>query len=221
LAARISKRQMKQDPFIEYVLRAWEYITGHQQMVFIGLVVVLVAAALVGWGMHSRKQARINASSQFADALSAYRTGDLKTADELFKMVVKDYGSTENGVFAEYFVGKCALDSGRYLDAIQAFDKYLGAGARYPFFHDAAMEGKAVAYEDQHQYKEAGQAYLDLAKSLKTNAFMETTYLRRAGEAFRLAGETQRAIEILGPLVDKSTGTERRDLEIELEILKG
>ena len=212
---------MKQDPFVENVLRSWEYVTEHQQLFFIALVGVVVVVALVGWGVHSRKQARVKASSEFADALAAYRTGDLKTAEDLFKMVGKDYGSTEGGIFAQYFIGKCALDSGRYLDAIQAFDKYLGMSSRYPFFHDAAMEGKAVAYEDQHQYKEAAQTYLDLAKNLKTNTFMETTYLRRAGEDFRLAGETQRAIEILGPLVEKSTGLERRDLEIELEILKG
>lgn len=221
MAARISKRQMKQDPFVENVLRAWEYLRERQQLFFIALVAVVIAAALVGWGMHSHKQARVNASSQFADALSAYRTGDLKTAEELFKMVTKDYGSTQEGVYARYFVGKCALDGGRFLDAVQAFDKYIGTSVRYPFFHDAAMEGKAVAYEDEHRYKEAGEAYLELAKNLKTNTFMETTFLRRAGEDFRLAGETQRAIEILGPLVDKATGTERRDLEIELEILKG
>ncbi len=212
---------MKQDPFVEHVLRSWEYITGHHQAFFIGLLGIVVAVALVGWGVHARKASRANASSQFADALTAYRTGDLKSAEDLFKMVVKDYGSTEDGVYAQYFVGKCALDSGRFIDAIQAFDKYLAESERYSFFHDAAMEGKAVAYEDQHQYKQAAETYLDLAKNLKTNTFMETTYLRRAGEDFRLAGETQRAIEVLGPLVDKMTGLDRRNLEIELEILKG
>ena len=83
------------------------------------------------------------------------------------------------------------------------------------------MEGKAVALENEHRYDEAGDAYLDLAKNIKTNHFMETTYLRRAAENYRLGNQTEKAIEVLGTLLDKATGTERRDIEIELAILRG
>jgi len=220
-AARISKRQMKEDTFLTGTLRAWEYIREHEKQFFIGLVVVVCAAAVVGWATYAKKQTRSRASSQFADALGAFRGGDFKTAEELFTRIAKDYGNVQEGAFSNYFVGKCALESGNYLGAVQAFDGYLSKSGRYQFFHDAAMEGKAVAFENEHRYQEAADTYLALAKDLRTNHFMETTCLRRAAENFRLSNQTQKAIEVLGTLLDKTKGTERRDIEIELAILRG
>lgn len=221
MAARISKRQIKEDPFIENVLRSWEYVREHQQRFFIALLVVVVAAVVVGWGAYSRKQSHARASNQFADGLDAFRMGDLKTAEELFKLTVTDYRTSQEGIYAQYFIGKCSLESGKYADAIKAFDTYLGESVRHPFFRDSAMEGKAVAYENERRYVEAANTYLELGKNIKMNTFMETTYLKRAADNFRRANQTQRAIEVLGTLSEKATGADKRDLEIELAILKG
>jgi tetratricopeptide (TPR) repeat protein len=211
---------MKEDPFIENVLRGWEYVREHQQRFFVALLVVVVAAAVAAWGVHSRTQSRVRASSQFADALSAFRMGDLKTAEELFTLTSNSYRGSQEAVYAQYFLGKCALESGRNLDAVKAFDTYLAESERHPFFRDAALEGKAVAYENEERYVEAAETYLELAKT-KTNTLMETSALRRAVKDFRLANQPQRAIELLGTLIDEATGVEKRDLEIELAVLKG
>jgi tetratricopeptide (TPR) repeat protein len=220
-AARITKRQLKEDTFIATTLKAWEYIREHERYLFIGLVAVIVVAVATAWAAYSKRQSGVKASSQFADALVSFRTGDFKTAEELFGLLSNEYGSRQEGAYANYFLGTCALETGKYLDAIQAFDRYLAKNGGYPFFHDAAMEGKAVALENEHRYQEAGETYLDLAKNIKTNSFMETSYLRRSAENFRLANQTQKTIEVLGMLLDKATGTERRDIEIELEVLRG
>jgi predicted Zn-dependent protease len=221
VAARISKRQLKEDTFIATTLKTWEYVREHERRFFIGLVVIVCAVAVGAWATYAKKQSREKASSQFADALSSFRMGDFKTAEELFALVAKEYGGTEEGIYASYFLGKCNLESGKYLDAIQAFERYLAKSGGHPFFHDAAMEGKAVALENEHRYAEAGDAYVDLAKNIRTNHFMENDYLKRAAEDYRLGNQTQKAIEILSALLAKATGTERRDIEIELAILRG
>lgn len=220
-AARISKRQLKEDTFIATTLKAWEYVRDHEKSFFIGLVVVVCIAAIIGWAGYARKQGGVKAASQFADALASFRQGDFKTAEDLFTLLSKEYGGREDGVYASYFLGKCALETGKYLDAIQAFDRYLAKCGPHPFFRDAAMEGKAVALENEQRYQEAGDLYLELANNIKTNHFMETTYLRRSAENYRLGNQTQKAIEVLGTLLGKATGSERRDVEIELEILRG
>ncbi|MGD1048322.1 MAG: hypothetical protein ABR899_06165 [Candidatus Krumholzibacteriaceae bacterium] len=220
-AARISRRQLKEDTFIATTLKVWEYVQEKEKSFFIGLIIVVCIAVAAVWGVYAKKQAGVKASSQFADGLTSFRTGDLKTAEQIFAPISKDYSGKREGAYADYFLGKCALESGKNLDAIVAFDRYLSKGGSYPFFHDAAMEGKAVALENERRYQEAGETYLDLSKNIKTNHFMETSYLRRSAEDFRLANQTQRAIEVLGTLLDKATGTDRRDIEIEMEILKG
>jgi predicted negative regulator of RcsB-dependent stress response len=202
-------------------MKAWEYVREHEKLFFICLVAVVVAVAAVVWAGYAKKQNREKASSQFADALTSFRTGDIKTAEELFSFVAKEYGGTEEGVYASFFVGKCNLENGKYLDAIQAFDRYLSRSGGHTFFHDAALEGKAVALENERRYVEAGNAYVDLTKKIKTNRFMESEYLKRAAENYRLGNETQKAIEVLSILLDKTTGTERRDIEIEIAVLRG
>jgi tetratricopeptide (TPR) repeat protein len=212
---------MKEDTFIATTLKAWEYLRDHEKSFFIGLVVIVCIAAMAGWAAYARKQGGVKAASHFADAMASFRTGDLKTAQEMFALISKEYGGREEGICANYFVGKCLLETGKHAEAIEAFDRYLSKSGRNPFFRDAAMEGKAVSLESEHRYKDAGDAYLELSKNLKTNRFMETTYLKRAAESFRLANETEKAIEVLGILLDKANGTERRDIEVEMEILRG
>jgi len=220
-AARISKKQLREDTFIATTLKTWEYVRENEKRFFIGLVVIVCAVAVAGWAAYAKKQSRGKASSQFAEALASFRTGDFKTAEELFALVAKEYGGTEDGVYASYFLGKCSLESGKYLDAIQAFERYIAKSGNHPFFHDAALEGRAVALANEHRYVEAADAYVDLTKNIKTNRFMETEYLKRAAENYRLGNQTEKAIEILSALLGKTTGTERRDIEIELAILRG
>lgn len=220
-AARITKKQLKEDNFIATTLKTWEYVREHERRFFIGLVVIVCAVAVSGWAAYAKRQNRAKASSQFADALASFRTGDFKTAEELFALVAKEYGGVEEGVYASFFLGKCDLESGKYLDAIQAFERYIAKSGKHPFFHDAALEGKAVALENEHRYVEAGDAYVDLVKKIETNGFMETVYLKRAAENYRLGNQTEKAIEVLSMLLGKATGTERRDIEVELAILRG
>lgn len=220
-SARITKKQLKEDTFIASTMKAWEYVRDHEKLFFAGLLAVVVAVALIVWAGYAKKQSREKASSQFADALTSFRTGDMKTAEELFSFVSKEYGGTEEGIYASYFLGKCNLENGKYLDAIQAFDRYIAKSGRHPFFHDAALEGRAVALENERRYVEAADAFVDLTKKIKTNRFMESEYLKRAAENYRLGNQTEKAIEILSTLLDKTTGTERRDIEIEIAVLRG
>ena len=220
-AARISKRQLKEDTFIATTLKAWEYVLSNEKSFFIALIVVVCVAAASAWGIHAKRETAVKASSQFGEALTAFRTGDVKTAEEILAPVSKEYGGRREGAYADYFLGKCALETGKFPEAIKAFDRYLSKSGSYPFFHDAAMEGKAVAFEDGRQYQQAAETYLELSKNIKTNGFMETTYLRRAAENFRLANEKQKALDVLGELLEKATGADRKDIEIEMEVLRG
>ncbi len=221
MSGRITKRQMKEDTFVSSMLRAWEYFRSHERAIFLALLGVVIVVALGAWGAYARRQSAERAAGKFSDAIMVFRSGDLKSAEELFRLVADEHGGTREGAYAQYFAGKCALETGRYGEAAEAFDRYLEKGGRHSFFHDAAMEGKAVAFSNERRYEDAAAAYAELAEHPKTNSFMKPVYLRRAADNLRLAGQPQRAAEVLGTLLETATGTERRDIEIEIEILKG
>lgn len=218
---KLSKHDLKEDNFITFVLESWEFVRVHQNKFFIGLIALVIIVAGTVWMNNSRQQARESAEAQFAEAMASFRNMQYKSAGEMFEIINERYGSMKEGVHANYFIGQCALLEGRNPDAIDAFGKYLEHADKYPFFRDAAMDGMAVAYENERNYEKAAQIYLELAAGLKTNTFMETAYLRQAADNLKLSNQNAKAIEVLESLLDKSTGADRRDIEIELDILRG
>jgi tetratricopeptide (TPR) repeat protein len=203
------------------VLRAWEYIREHQNRFFTILVVILVIIAGSLYFVNSRNQTKTEARTQFAEALTAFSTGELRTAEEMFKQLADRFRGLEEGVNSSYFAGKCAYEDGRYSHAIEHFQRYLDHAGKYTFFHDAAMEGLASAWENENNYASASEIYLQLADNMKTNTFMEMAYLRKAADTLKLSRNNEKAIEVLQRLLELSSGTERRDVEIEIEILQG
>lgn len=221
LARKLSRKEIKRDPFVTATLNAWEYTREHQGTVFAGLIILVVVIAVAVWMQNSRRGGRIEAITQFSEALTAFRMGDVKTAEQLFAMAHENHGSTREGVHALYFIGKCLLIEGNYSAAIESFDRYVANSNKYNDFYDAAMDGKGIALMNQQQYAEAAELYSELAGSIQTNAFMETVYLRRAVENYKLSDQPDRAVKIMRQLLEQTTGTERRDLEVEIAILSG
>lgn len=217
---KLSKHDLKDDNFVTYTLKAWEYLRENQNKFFIGLVILVVVAATAVWMGNSRTRARETAREQFSEALASFRTGQFKTAEEMFKIIEERYGSLEEGAAAPYFIGRCALLQGRNSDAVKSFEKYLGKASKQPFYRDAAMEGMAVAWENDRDYAKAADIYLELAESLKANTFMETTYLKRAADLLKLSNQNSRAVEVLEKLLARTKGKERIEIELELGALK-
>ncbi len=218
---KLSKHDLKDDNFVTTVLRAKEYIYEHQNAFFIGLIAVIVIVAGTLWMTNTRGKTKDTAATQFAEALASFRSGDIKTAEEMFRIIDERFGGFKEGAYAAYFAGKCALEDGRNTHAIELFDSYLSRAGKYPFFHDAAFEGIATAWENERDYEKASDAYLKLIGNIKTNSFEEMAYLRKAADALKMSDRRDKAVEVLERLKELSSGIEKRDIEIEIEILRG
>jgi len=218
---RITKKQMKEDTFISTTIRAWEFIREHENQFFIALLVLIIIVAAGGWYRHSRAVQKENAITQFSQGLFAYRRGDLKTAREMFKITYDKFGNTKEGAYSLYFIAKCDLEMGQNSKAMEGFQKYLDEkSGRYPYYHDAALDGLATALENERRYKEAADIYMKLIRELKTNRFMEAYYMRKAADNLKLSSRYDEAIEVLKSLKDKVKGLEKRDIEVELAVLE-
>ncbi len=197
-----SKHHLKEDSFVSNVILAWEYMRRHQNQFFTALVVLIVVIAGSIWISNSRGSTEEKARTQFAEALAAFRQGNIENAEEMFRLVEDRFKGLREGAYATYFAGKCALERGRNANAIELFEDYLGRSDKYPFFHDAAREGMAVAYENEREYGKAAEIYLELASSAETNSFMKPSYLRRAADTLKLSQQPEKAIDALERLRD-------------------
>ncbi|MBN2185698.1 MAG: tetratricopeptide repeat protein [Candidatus Krumholzibacteriota bacterium] len=218
---KLTKHELKDDAFVTFVLDAREYIRENQNKIFIGLIalVVLIAGSL--WMNNSRIQAREEAKAHFSEALSSFRNGQIQSAEELFRLTEERFGKLQEGAYSAYFIGQCALIDGRNAEAIEAFENYLDRAGKFPFFKKAAMDGMATAFGNDRNYDRAAEIYIDLIAEIKDDSFMENLYLKKGAEMCRLSNRNDQAIEMLERLLEKTTGVERRDIQIELDILRG
>ena len=219
---KVTKKQIKEDSFVTATINAWEYIKEHENQFFIILVIILVIAAGGGWFTHAKRVNREKAITQFSEGLFAFQHGDIKTAEELFKDNVKNYGGgIREAAYSQYFLALCALEDGRNTEAIDRFRKYTNEMShKFPYYHDAALDGIATALENERRYKEAADVYLKLLKNMKTNKFYEDYYMRKAADDLKLSSRIDEAIAILKKLHEKAKGLDRRNIEVELEILE-
>ena len=218
---KLTKHELKEDGFVTFVLAAREYVIENQNRIFIGLVALVVIIAGIIWVNNSRIQAREDAKMQFAEALSSFRNGQIQSAEELFRMTEERFGNLREGTYSSYFTGQCALMDGRNTEAIEAFERYLERAEKYPFFKEAAMDGMATAFAHDRNYGRAAEIYADLTAVVDDDSFKENLYSKKAADMFKLAGEDGQAIEVLEQLLENTTGLQRRDIQIELDILRG
>ena len=218
---KLSRHELKEDNFVTFILEAREYMRENQNKFFAGLIVLIVVIAGAIWMNNSRMQARESAEAQFSEALASFGAGQIKTAEEMFKIIDDRFGSLEQGVCSLYFLGKIALAEGRNAEATAYFEEYISMSSEYPFFRDPAREGLAISYENARNYVKASEIYLELFEDLSSNEFMGETYLERAADNLLLANQRTRAIEVLEKLVEMTSGEKRRELEIQLDLLRG
>lgn len=218
---RITKKQLKKDSFITTTLKAWEYSRGHQTTIFVVFLIVVVAIVGILWTMQSRREAADRLANRFGEAMSYFIAGQLSAAEETFKVVREQGGGSRDAVYSRYLIGKCALEDRRYLEAIEAFDDYMASAGKYDFFYDAAMAGKATALENERRFEEAAAVFEQLASHPKTNSFDKKSYLTSAAENYKKSNQKEKALEVMEQLLELSEGVEKRDLEVEISILRG
>jgi tetratricopeptide (TPR) repeat protein len=218
---RITKKQLKKDSFVTTTLKAWEYSREHQTTIFVVFLIVVVAIVGVLWTMQSRRDAAGRITDRFGEALSYFRSGQLVAAEEMFKLVRDQGGRSRDAIYSRYFIGKCALEDRRNLEAIEAFDDYLSVAKKGDFFHDAARSGKAVALENERRFEEAALMFVELGREPGVTDFDKKLYLKGAAENFKKSNQREKALEVMEELLGLTEGVERRDLEIEISLLKG
>ena len=58
MTRKLSRKEIKKDPFVTVILNTWEYVREHQGTVFAGLIIVLVLIAGGLWMRNARRGGR-------------------------------------------------------------------------------------------------------------------------------------------------------------------
>jgi predicted negative regulator of RcsB-dependent stress response len=164
--------------------------------------VLAIVGAVVGYRAYTHEQNK-TAQQEMFGAVYAFETDSLNKALKGdgnmigLETIADEYGGTQAGKLANFYIGSIYLRQGKYDQAIQAFENFSS--------DDILVQARAYclegdAYVEKSDYQQAEYYYLK-ASNYKPNRFFTPTYLMKLAQVYELHKNPKAAIETYDRLI--------------------
>ena len=222
-AQKLTKKDLKQDSFVDWAEKTLEFLQANATSV--GIVLLVAVVLLVG-GSYVRKgqqAARAEASYMLYQGQMLLGQGDYAIALGPLQECVEKHGGTEFGKYARLSLVQARAGTGDHANALVKIDEYLGEVDRKHPVHADLKLLQAYVLADAGQFAEAAAALEVLTTSdLADDVYYERS-IRRA-EWLSTAGEHSQALSLLEELESAAAAGELdvfvQDLDNRLEVAR-
>ena len=209
---------LNEDVVVTTASRGSEFFEDHQTAIVGAIIgVVLLAFAVIGWRVWQDNRSA-EGQRLLGAILSEYEAGNYQaaldgTADAPGLLeIADDYGSTSTGEQAAFFAADALYQLGETDRALELFEDYDGDG----LMAASAIAGQAAIAEQNGDPARAAGLYERAASEYDSPA-STPGYLLDAARAYRAAGDTDGAAEVLNRVVDEwEDAPEARAAQVEL-----
>ncbi len=211
MARRISRKNIKQDEFIEGAFDVWAWIEKHWRTVAAGvgaaLALVLIVAVWSWWsGRRSEEVEKLlgeglHLYSGQAGAAGAAQGGRYSEALPIFEKAAGLGKGIPAGRVAAYYQGATLLRLGRAREAIPVLEGVVASGADRALT-DTARDTLAQAYASAGETDKAIAAYRKLSEESGA-AFPPDVALLQLSRVYEQQGRAQEARQVLQEIVTK------------------
>ncbi len=213
---KFTKKEIKQDGLITAYAQATSFYYENKKYISYGItaLVVLVIASFV-YINNKRGQNEI-ATTEFGKVFSIYDKGatDAKQYQiaidgqpergiKGLKYIVDNYGGTQTGELARFYLASAYYSLGKYDEALKQFDDFSGGS---DFLKASAYAGVAGCYEAKGEYGKAASAYEKAAK-VYSDPLNTPEYLSSAARCYGRSGDKNKAVSLLKKVTQEYPGT--------------
>jgi len=221
---KLSKRELKEDALVTSYVRVSSFYSENRRMISIvaTVIAVLVIAAII-YGKN-RAANNISASTEFGEVFQLFDNGQYQLAIDGvpernikgLKAIVENYGNSNAGDIARFYLADAYYNLGKYQDALEQFKKF---SPPVETLEISRLSGIGSCYEALGMRKDAAEYYEKAAKKDPKDASAAEN-LSNAARNYAAAGEKGTAIELLKKLKkDFPTSAFGRDADRELAAL--
>ena len=153
---KITKKEIQRDPFIENIFSFKEHINQKKSIytkVLIGVFAIFILSYLYTNNRSSNFEA---AETLISKAMVYVDLGDNDNAMIYLQEVIDEYGNTDAGLNANYYLGQIYFITGKYEMALPHFERYAKKGGN-PLLSLSTYQGLVSIYK----------AKQDLANAIK------------------------------------------------------
>ena len=191
----ITRQKIKEDKFVTETLKTAEWIKEHQSRLTAGAIAILVAGVVI-WGYMSARQAAENEASLLTlQGGYALEFGDFDQALYLLSEAVERYGSVPSARRATLMLGHLFFRLGAIDTSRTYYELYLEKYSKGGMLRASSMAGVAACMEQLGSHTEAAEMYEKAARE-NSGSQKSAHYLLQAGRAYRMAGQTQKAMTV-------------------------
>ena len=208
---------------IETTLSKTELFIANNQKTIMIVLAVLIVAVLAVFGVkkyyleprEKDAQAAIYHAEQYFenDNFATALNGDGNYLG--FVDVINDFGGTKTANLAKYYAGICCLNTGDFNQAVSYLKSFKGKDV---LVSSLALGAMADAYMELDNIAEAAAIYVKAANE-SANTLTSPMYLLRAGMAYEMIGDYQKALNAYNE-IKKEYPTSNEGFSIEKNIAR-
>ncbi|CUS77779.1 Tetratricopeptide repeat-containing protein [Candidatus Kryptonium thompsonii] len=222
---KLKKQELKEDKLVLTYYKAREFVEKNKKILSYILTGVIIIVAGIIIYRNNVKAENERAEALLSKIIGYYDNGDYKTAIDGIpqrniqglKYIVENYGGTDAGEIATYYLASAYFMLGDYDNALKYFKKYDGNDK---LLFSASLAGIASIYEIKGEYKKAGEYFEKAAQRFRENILVPE-YLYNAARNYKLAGEREKALRLYERIKkDYPNFAKIRDVEIYIASLK-
>jgi TolA-binding protein len=203
---KITKKEIKQDGLITAYAQATSFYYENKKYISYGItaLVIVVIASFVY--INNKRGQNETATTEFGKVFGIFDKGTTDPKQyqiaidgqpergiKGLKYIVDNYGGTQAGELARFYLASAYYSLGKYDDALKNFDSFSGGS---DFLKASAYAGVAGCYEAKGDYGQAAAAY-DKASRTISDPLNTPEYLSSAARCYGQSGDKSKAVTLL------------------------
>lgn len=161
---RMTKEELREDEFVEWLVSAIDYIRDNRNVFFVGALIILGGIVGLRTFIESQEQSKLEASALFGDVLIAEQSGQIIEAIKKAENIVNNYGGSPASGKATIFLANMYYGQEKYEEAKKFYQAYLSGSdiERIDILSHAAEMGLLACSVVDGSLEEVAQAYEEL-----------------------------------------------------------
>ena len=202
---KITKKEIKQDGLITAYAQATTFYYENKKYLSYGITAIVVIVIFSLIYINNKRANNEKAAAEFSKVFSIYDKGatdakQYKTAIDGepehgimgLNSIVENYGSTQAGEFARFYLASAYYHLGQYDDALKNFDSFSSSSN---FLTASALAGLGNCYEVKGEYGKAA-SYYEKAANTVSDPTDTPDYLNLAARCYGLSGDKSKAVAL-------------------------
>jgi TolA-binding protein len=203
---KTTRKEIKQDKLVTSYFEAknWVGKEENKRKIFIGVGIIAALIIATFFYINHRKKVNDEAEIKLTAAMSMYDQGkyqDAMDGDSThtfigFKEIVNEFGGSENGQTAKFYLADCQYNLRDYDNALKNFEDYSGSK---DILKASALAGIGAVYEVKNDLKKAAENYEKASKVNKDLSF-NSEYIFYALRCYSHSGDKEDAKRLYSTL---------------------